>query len=103
MVAAAQEAAEKGVETLLDRKLPPEGTVATDARALIRFPQPSKGPSIFFHLFTGETPLLFLQPTTNCVIKHKNDHSVLRTHEETSVPVFLIWQAGSFIRKLKKL
>lgn len=45
---------EEGVETLLDRKLPPEGTRATDVRALNTFQVES---SIFFTcLLAGETP-----------------------------------------------
>lgn len=48
---------EEEVETLLDRKLPPEGTRATDVRALNTFQDES---SIFFTcLLAGETPFLF--------------------------------------------
>lgn len=49
---------EEGVETLLDRKLPPEGTRATDVRALNTFLVES---SIFFaRLLAGESLLFSL-------------------------------------------
>lgn len=48
---------EEGVETLLDRKLPPEGTRATDVRALNTFLVES---SIFFaRLLAGERLFVF--------------------------------------------